>query len=520
MDGYLYGASCQGIQSFVFETDKLQEIIGGSELVEQLCTSMFTNLLQQLGIREDESGSYGSVVSAAGNIRYLFQGQHRKYVEKLVREFPIFTTKMAPGITISQAVVWFTGDLSKDDMNLLEQKLKAQRNRNWRPADLGFLAVERCRRTARPAVKWDKPGKNDGEKGEPIDSSLAAKREANCQQAPLTLFRKLMPESDFLKITHSHIPFEMEEMIDPEKSEWLAIIHADGNNLGKMLQTMAKQLENNPELKVVDAYKEFSTRLDNATVEAVQKTCGQVILKDDYITRNSKIPIRPIVIGGDDLTVICRADLALEFTRKFLVCFQEQTKKHLEPLVQEYELDQFTDGLTACAGIAFVKPKYPFHYGADLAEELCGAAKKVAKDKIKDKENKNVPASLAFYKIRSTFLESYQDVCEKELRAGINREIDLNYGPYFLDSAEGYSPTLSELIYKTEKLRSKDAPTSSLRKWLSALDHDREEADLLMTRIQQIITTEYLNELDLNTPVRNRKTPVGDWLSLLSVSKE
>ena len=30
---YLYGASVQGIQSFIFQTDKLKEIVGASNLV-------------------------------------------------------------------------------------------------------------------------------------------------------------------------------------------------------------------------------------------------------------------------------------------------------------------------------------------------------------------------------------------------------------------------------------------------------------------------------------------------------
>lgn len=38
---YLYGASIQGIQSFIFQTDRLKDIVGASELVEQACTDMF-----------------------------------------------------------------------------------------------------------------------------------------------------------------------------------------------------------------------------------------------------------------------------------------------------------------------------------------------------------------------------------------------------------------------------------------------------------------------------------------------
>ena len=47
MNQYLYGAAVQGIQSFIFQTNTLREIVGASELVEEICTKMFA---EQLGI--------------------------------------------------------------------------------------------------------------------------------------------------------------------------------------------------------------------------------------------------------------------------------------------------------------------------------------------------------------------------------------------------------------------------------------------------------------------------------------
>jgi hypothetical protein len=38
---YLYGASIQGIQGFIFETNKLKEIVGASDLIEWFCEYNF-----------------------------------------------------------------------------------------------------------------------------------------------------------------------------------------------------------------------------------------------------------------------------------------------------------------------------------------------------------------------------------------------------------------------------------------------------------------------------------------------
>lgn len=74
---YLYGASVQGIQGFIFQTNELKDIVGASELVERICTSLF----------EDNYGKEGEpVVLAAGNIKFVFN--NREACVRAVGEFP------------------------------------------------------------------------------------------------------------------------------------------------------------------------------------------------------------------------------------------------------------------------------------------------------------------------------------------------------------------------------------------------------------------------------------------------
>ncbi|MBK8880124.1 MAG: hypothetical protein IPN74_16815 [Haliscomenobacter sp.] len=69
---YLYGASVQGIQSFIFETNKLQEIAGASELVDYICTSLFRETTGA-SFYKDES----LLIGAAGNIKTSFENKER-----------------------------------------------------------------------------------------------------------------------------------------------------------------------------------------------------------------------------------------------------------------------------------------------------------------------------------------------------------------------------------------------------------------------------------------------------------
>ena len=86
MEKYLYGASVQGIQSFIFETNKLKEIVGASEIVEEICTSHFT---EQLKINHLSFKSEKLIVGAAGNIKYQFDESDKiESIKSFVKTFP------------------------------------------------------------------------------------------------------------------------------------------------------------------------------------------------------------------------------------------------------------------------------------------------------------------------------------------------------------------------------------------------------------------------------------------------
>src|SRR5699024_9474010 len=111
----------------------------------------------------------------------------------------------------------------------------------------------------------------------------------------------------------------------------------------------------------------------------------------------------------------------------------------------------FSDGLTACAGIAYIKANYPFHYGVTLAESLC----QEAKNRSKKIDNKHSPSSLMFHKVHASFVKDFDDIIEKELRTKNN--VFFNYGPYFVKKQKDYD-TIQDLKIRIKELNRKDAP--------------------------------------------------------------
>jgi hypothetical protein len=469
MTKYLYGASIQGIQSFIFQTNKLKEIVGGSALVEHICTTLFKT---ELG---DSFNEENVIISAAGNIKYQFD--NKSECEAIVKRFPKLVMDMAPGITVSQGVqVLEPMDDFSEGLQNLEDKLKAQRSKaNYTISQFSpFMITETARRTGGAARSYFKD--------EAIDSTQYAKQRFE-KQGTSDLYFDLTGQkirvADQTKNISNLIEKEFEGLASLKN--WIGVVHADGNNLGQKLISIYNSNSGN-DLKVI--LSKFSRGLDRATKAAANDAYKAIFGK---VTKegSSQIKIRPIVLGGDDLTFLINGSLAIPFTSKFLAAFEECTKEEFKKLNKElsdqnihFRLEE--SGLTACAGIAFVKAKYPFHYGADLAEHLCDEAKKVSKKIAKDKKLDLTPSSIMFHKVQSSFVSDFDSIKKNELTTSDGVRFD--YGPYFIKPQDGHATT-QDLDNWIAEINLSSAPKSNLRQWLTAIREDEIQAEYLMERI-------------------------------------
>lgn len=469
---YLYGASVQGIQQFIFQTNELQDIVGASELVDSICKEMFKEFAH--------GGEF--IQKAAGNIRFLFEDQNT--CRKAVKEFPKKVLNTAPGISITQAVVCIEdGSDFRIVKEELEKRLHFQRNCPMRSMTIGLMGMERSRKTGLPVVKE--------EKGEMLDAPTVAKRAK-------TNTRKLCEKSFGAEEIKDHaVAYNIEGMTS--KNDWIAIIHADGNGLGKVVEKVSKDGE--------DKLKEFSSNLDKATEKAAQETYKTILSLPEYEARTQKIPFRPVVLGGDDMTIICRADLAVPYTKAFLVNFEKYTSEYIG------------SKLTACAGIAFIKSSYPFYYGYDLAETLCTQAKNTAK-KIKEDL---APSCLMFHKVQSSFVEDYAEIKEKELTPNRDYKTSYAFGPYFLEDQSGYW-TVKELQDNVRKLEGDlgNKAKGHIRQWMTLMNENYDKAQQKEERVKSV-GDKYVKEIFEKATKQNEKGEITyyaayDLLALHSVT--
>ena len=447
MNKYLYGAAVQGIQDFIFKTNELTHIVGASELVEQICTTAF-----------DEFAKDGeSIVRAAGNIKFVFNREED--CRKAVREFPQKVMSMAPGIIISQAVVLADADFGKA-VDKLEVLLKVQRNTPPRNVTLGLLGVKRANSTGLPVVKIDESIYKD----EPTVQK-------ECYQNRTKLCKKSFGD---IVISKGAFAYDIKDITG--KNDWIAVIHADGNGVGKIVQAVGKNK---------DIFQNFSLQLDMATSEAAQMAFNAV---KDRFSDKKVIPIRPVVLSGDDMTVIIRGDLALDYTNAFIRAFEEKTREHLGNILRGQEV--FASGedcLTACAGIAFIKSSYPFYYGYQLAEELCSHAKKDTKAIYGATSNHLPPSCLLFHKVQDSFIINYDDIVKRELTA--QGGLSFKAGPYYTSPQAG-KKTVDDLFDASKLLVSEngDGIKSGIRNWISLRLEDENKAAQRRERMLQVFT--------------------------------
>ena len=489
---YLYGSSIQGIQSFIFETSKLREIAGASELIEELCGRKDIE-----GLVGDSSDRIEWLLNAAGNIR--FTTDDTSVLASVVAEWPKFASTKAPGITVSQAVVRYDGTLQSIHFDELENNLRIQRNFSP-PSDLpGIMAIERNRRTGKPAIS-----------NERIDRETKANLEV--RRSSSELMNKLLPEGYPRGI--DRFPFEISDITGTSDSNWIAVIHADGNDLGKTIRNIGRACSENG-VSMGKIMREFSSRLEAITKKSSRIALGSVFNMEDSENTSKKYPVRPVIIGGDDITVICRADLALEFTKKFLEEFRIHSKEDLGIFAKENMPDSLGNGLSACAGIAFIKDHYPFHYAVDLATSLCDQAKKRAKSL----EKEITPSCLMFHKVQSSFVDDYEQIAKRELEA---EKVSFDVGPYYIDNEtpEG-SQNIGDLLEAVDLLNKSDSPSPGLRRWLSALYRSKDHANQLMTRLMEIKKgyAELLKKAEIEERDGKICSPVYHWLTVASMTK-
>lgn len=426
---YLYGAQIFGIQSFILSGNKLTSIIDRSAVVEEICTNLFDSCFN---IREENI-----LTMAAGKVTCFIDTEEDCI--KVVREFPKKVMQLAPGVTVSQAVVPYEEPF-KDSLNLLAGRLRQQRNIPDKSLTTGLMGMRRSRNTGELVVKRC------------VNRSDKIKN-------PDYLNLLLCEKSFGLKLDNRILTRQHEEISNEES--WMAVIHADGNGMGSIVDKVSED----PVIM-----KKFSDIISESSKNAAHKAFK--FIQNKYnLDKEFVLQLRPVVLNGDDMTMICRADLALEYTKVYCQQFEEEMNKALTEPVFDKVRRKMEDGLplrmSASAGIVYVKDHYPYFAAYNLAEGLCSKAKDCFRS-----EKTNMPGAIMIHKVSDSFSENYAEIMHREL--ALPGKGSWSFGPYLINSNRDGYWSVDELIEKSQYLNSPEnnAFKNALREWIGYKHRD------------------------------------------------
>ena len=371
-------------QNFIFGTNRLREIVGASEmiyaagvdLVLEACGYEKGDIEQArkkgglANFKQSKDGEIDFLLVTSGKAILLGDEERLKNV---IRKVTAEALARMPGITVRGAVA----DLSDKTPKRLHEAI---REAHKRLADLRsripsndvrfqrLPVVAECTSSGLPARGFDRFAPDEAM--QVVSEPVRAKRRH--RKTGLDRLSKWLP-----RLTADNIE-ELEKHLEGRDANWIAVVHADGNGLGEIFLDFLNKSGAKDFDDYIRKYRDFSLALEACTIMATERAISETWPEPENASKSGKkaevrAPIIPLILGGDDLTVVCEGSRAVKFTEEFLRAFEGETgkAKGITEIAEE--------GLTACAGIAIVKPHFPFHRAYELAEELIKSAKKLGK---------------------------------------------------------------------------------------------------------------------------------------------
>ena len=481
MKWYSYLFEARSLQQYLFIGGKLADMVAASDLIDDLTDSILSNVLMALKLQDAFgcSSGEGQVVHfirrAGGAFYVVAEGTSgHEALNRLQALWSLTVQQMLPGMIVIQS-----RGLGQTPYEAIESgimKLIECRTDQRISFPIAGPFVLRSQRTGKAAVR------KDGD--EFIDLTLSGHRRYadSCkkQPHPSGLMQRFRPGQDVswplnlqLKLkrrTENDFPFKGED-------QDIAIIHIDGNGLGNLLQKINQFFKENSSA-YMRFFRNFSDGLQRATSRAAQDASEEILLKVMHNENLKCMPARPLVLGGDDLTILVRADLGIPFAEKFIEAFEKRTQEFLGML--RHECDGLPEYLTACAGIAFQKAGQPFMMGYQLAEHLCATSKRYSRKDRSSRSQDIMPSSMSFYRITGTLQDDWESILNNELTIHRSDEapILLTLEAYAVGQCTTELPKISQLTRLFTDLNDSRSPWNlrKARQLLTLLHTDFDEA--------------------------------------------
>ncbi len=476
----------KSIQAFIFASGRLRDAIGGSELIDLLTNEdkeQSENNLLDAVLVASQTQQQINFSRRAGGAFYAFSDDAAA-LDRFAALWSLALQHWAPGL----GFIFGRGE-GEHPHSAFDQARKDAQAQSSRERDLLPVVsplAERSRRTGWAAVDWDK---KDGA----IDAAmLRSKSFADLSRAGF-IMRNSPPEA---QLNWRDWPRNLEPETEEEggfpfagAGRDIAVIHADGNGMGQVLIRISETVKHYPE-KFFKIYQAFSKAVDDSTRHAAQQAVRDVLLP--VRQQGELLAARPILLGGDDVIVLVRADLALAYVQAFARAFEEKSREKLKELSAQGVKD-LPEKLTMGFGMAFIGANQPFSMAAELSVSIMEHAKQQAKKPGADSPMpptspaSPAPSSVAFFRVTTALVDDYDTLVQRVMT---HREGDQTYthtlGAYaVLEESDSGLPKLADLERLVSLLQQQDMARGPVRGLLNLLQLDPAQARISWRRWNQ-----------------------------------
>ncbi len=436
----------------MFKTNRVLEIVGASENIARIWEVLFevakAKSLKYRRVDEsfciseieskfsDNSLNFVELFCGGGNETILFDSLDS--YQKLNRAFSYKILSDYPGMLPMAVQVHVSGDYSDDYSRLMREsdRKKNVMEPQWDMFTVPFAMMDRttflpyscARKIGEKVVRMSR------ESASKYGCGVKVKKK---NEAEIRVFDEMITQKG--------------------RESLLAVVHADGNNMGAKIMGMLKGEKDYD--KAVEFMRKFtqitSDCFEKKGVDALVK-CRDTLMKQyDSLLKKSKVKksrlsFRTIISSGDEITFVCNARYVMHYVKDYLDAVQTYRNKDLDENIR----------YSACAGICIFHSHYPFSMAYSMAEQACNEGAKTMVHSTGTMEGGSVEQGwMDFHFVRKGI-----DGDLEEIRK--NQETKERMARPWLVSYDKEDTGAKEVLYKYENMRKlKDIIEKKRNEW-------------------------------------------------------
>lgn len=370
----LYDVS--GIQDYIFQSNRMRENIGASAIVGRVLQGLLPDVLKGLGkdkiklewetqeeftFLNDSTVSIEIIYNGGGNALVAF-----RYIDdfhQVNEELSLKLLHTSYSLHLAIAAIESDGQNFVADKRRLDRRLTEVKARMLRPRPAGaFPFSEQEARSGLPITDYDSHTRQNV-------SALQKRKLAQGHEKAKEVIQ--FPGTG----QFTEWALEMEHLVRARgEDSYVAVVHIDGNSMGAQIRSMLDtwEKESYSYSRAVSAMRKLSLGITNQFRTEFENTIKDLmnrIPSDHWLNGRKQLPVRPLIMDGDDVTFVCAAEWGLPLTAELL--------RRLEQggVDNDCHAKQDVVSMSACAGVAFVHSHFPFNIAYEVSEACCRSAK-------------------------------------------------------------------------------------------------------------------------------------------------